>query len=524
MTEETESPPNTNEDWETTTLIYEGGGEVQSSYQRFEKATDAFHSLVVEESLREKITFPVEVATIEMQLLATQTAIFAQPELLQPHQYRFWSLPVEGKEKPPRLKIVFLYHSRNGLGLDHDFDDDYYPHSVLVSLASTYPITFPPQDNAPWLKWLNERARQILTEQSTSYSVCDFMDHYALDYFNFVQLQEQGYSLILFAQPATWHGTHLVDSIVLDPLSITHDALFMRHNANGARASTTISALWPGASLKKDRSVSFNSSKSYWLHPCILDHKKWFKRECPVCYDDYLSEEMVNLDCGHYVCDDCFRMYAATQVNDIQQYRRENPFRCPLVECRRGIRIMGTVKRYLSASDMDRVRIWIKDLKHPVSKIFPNCLDCGTEEVMRKKEIDGFLVYCDKCKVKRCEYCVSKIKNELIEHLATKCQGAETLRFARRYLRASPELQAECEAKYPWIKIYAEARVTSALAIKEWLGSQQGQICPSCSHGVVREVGCFHIHCQCGTHFCYECGEELFPPFYGTHHCWEKDR
>jgi hypothetical protein len=27
---------------------------------------------------------------------------------------------------------------------------------------------------------------------------------------------------------------------------------------------------------------------------------------------------------------------------------------------------------------------------------------------------------------------------------------------------------------------------------------------------------------NCATHFCYECGTELFPPFYGTHHCWEE--
>ena len=50
---------------------------------------------------------------------------------------------------------------------------------------------------------------------------------------------------------------------------------------------------------------------------------------------------------------------------------------------------MATVKPYLSAEDMDRVRAWIKDLKHPVSKMLPHCLDCGKEDMMRQKEIDG---------------------------------------------------------------------------------------------------------------------------------------
>jgi hypothetical protein len=30
--------------------------------------------------------------------------------------------------------------------------------------------------------------------------------------------------------------------------------------------------------------------------------------------------------------------------------------------------------------------------------------------------------------------------------------------------------------------------------------------CPSCKHVVERSVGCNHMVCRCGCHFCYSCG------------------
>jgi hypothetical protein len=51
---------------------------------------------------------------------------------------------------------------------------------------------------------------------------------------------------------------------------------------------------------------------------------------------------------------------------------------------------------------------------------------------------------------------------------------------------------------------------------------ENGQRCPNCQTGVERIEGCFHMKCPtCATHFCYECGTELFPPYYGTHLRWE---
>ena len=53
---------------------------------------------------------------------------------------------------------------------------------------------------------------------------------------------------------------------------------------------------------------------------------------------------------------------------------------------------------------------------------------------------------------------------------------------------------------------------------------ENGQRCPNCTQAVERIEGCFHMKCPtCATHFCYECGTEIFPPYYGTHHCWEEE-
>ena len=548
--------------------------------------------------LRESLRFPVGVAIMELPVLATKTSIFAQPEWLQPNYYRFWMLdgnttwPLKDNDKdtkqkknkssnkftnnnistldaakrspPPPLclKIVFWYCS-NKEDAEED-DNDGYPNSLSVSLSDTspYPETWPPDQKQPWLDWLQEQACTVLSEQCTSFSVCAFLERNALDFFQTIPLpSEDGeYFLVLFPLSSTCtHWQSNVDSLLFDPLGTTQGQFAMIHHdcIHGIKTPVTPAQLWPvivqkqkqppqkHARYDNKRSESkqrkeTESENSWWLHPCILQHENWLPRTCPICLDDdFVSQDMVRLDCNHLVCRDCFSQYAAIQVQEISKYRLcDNPFKCPVSDCRQGIRIMRTVKAFLTPTDMARVRTWYRELKFPISKFLPQCLDCPDGRgVMRKTEIDGFCVVCETCGVQRCEYCIERISagggggtksgktnntdKKLIDHLSNKCKGAQTLKFARRYWRASQDVQVRCEAKYTWIKTYAEARVASAIVIRDWLDKKEGQVCPVCSHGVVRDEGCFHIQCNCGAHFCYECGEELFPPYYGTHHCWE---
>jgi hypothetical protein len=87
-------------------------------------------------------------------------------------------------------------------------------------------------------------------------------------------------------------------------------------------------------------------------------------------------------------------------------------------------------------------------------------------------------------------------------------------------LAASDEAKNRCLEKWPFMQVYAKSRVPDPEAI-QWI-KQHGQVCPGCQTGIERSEGCFHMSCKCGTHFCYECGEQIFYPFYGTHKCWER--
>lgn len=87
--------------------------------------------------------------------------------------------------------------------------------------------------------------------------------------------------------------------------------------------------------------------------------------------------------------------------------------------------------------------------------------------------------------------------------------------------QASNKIKCKADDKWHWLKEYASSREEDTSA-KIWVAEHASR-CPTCRTAIERTEGCFHIHCTfCGTHFCYECGDEIRYPFYGTHHCWEE--
>ena len=554
-TDEDNVPYFDNADWEATCLIYTGGeedssGRVHTDYFPLPSQCDRFADLLKEnESFKEAASLIGNidsVAIIELPIHAVDMAIFAQPEYLEPDHYRFWTFKANPstdtceplkRDASSALRLQLMFAYKLDESCEADMSNDGQPVSVSVALAKTtpYPESWPPDRKEPWIRWLQKEASSVLSDQFTSFSVCAFMELNALDFFSPIPLSDEGHFLIIMPRCEThWRWRSSIDSLVFNPLATSKGSFEMIwYDAfSGTRKRTTPSKLWPKkheASQKPKSRTNPDKAPQWWLHPCILQHKKWLPRTCPICLeDDYVLQDMVLLDCNHHVCKDCFTQYISIQVQEINQYRlNDNPFKCPITKCRQGIRVMGTVKPYLSMTDLDRVRTWYHDLKHPISQLLPQCLDCPEGKgVMRKLKIDDFVVVCNICGTMRCEYCIERVRGgdkekKRMEHLSSSCNGVQTLKLARRYWRAEKHLQERCEARYPWIKTYAQARIEKALAIRDWLDKKEGQVCPVCSHGVVREEGCFHITCTCGAHFCYECGEELFPPFYGTHHCWE---
>lgn len=49
-------------------------------------------------------------------------------------------------------------------------------------------------------------------------------------------------------------------------------------------------------------------------------------------------------------------------------------------------------------------------------------------------------------------------------------------------------------------------RTAEDAAVLQLSASQRWKPCPGCRHVVERSEGCNHMHCRCGTHFCYKCG------------------
>mmetsp|Transcript_41331 Transcript_41331/g.98980 ORF Transcript_41331/g.98980 Transcript_41331/m.98980 type:complete len:778 (-) Transcript_41331:156-2489(-) len=168
------------------------------------------------------------------------------------------------------------------------------------------------------------------------------------------------------------------------------------------------------------------------------------------------------------------------------------------------------------------------------------------DEIKRRTQVNALstsassLITCDQCKMTWCELCLHRVGNgQEHDHYdrrsnnhtgasssskSSRCEPQAALKFCRQYLSASDEEQEEIQSKYPWIVSYAMFYEHDGAAV-EYLQESGGQRCPNCRTGVERSEGCFHIKCfSCATHFCYECGDELFPPYYGTHHCWEENQ
>jgi hypothetical protein len=430
--------------------------------------------------------------------------------------YRVWTLP---PTQYPVLRLSFLYENNSSESL---------PHSLIqMDLLTNYPHTWPEQPGTAWLMWLKKHALECLQTDAMSYSVCNWVEHHAMDYFcGSIAYERDGFCFTVFADPGpTFYD---VESLVITTTP-TGPAKLVKHLPNGRRTQRT------------DPSTEFSQQQHQaeegQIHPIVLNKDAWYPRKCAICLDSYLLEEMETTTCGHAFCKPCLSLYLSHKVEEIQTHR-DNPFRCPLPSCRMGLQIVGCVKQYLSNEKMDQVRAWYKDLKHPTSLALPNCISkaCSRNGTMRKESVDSIVVQCEACQKRWCEWCLKKLESDEAHHLpgihhhddhhdndndTNICDATLCVQFCQRYLTASPQARAACEAKWPWIAIYARSRIDLDMA-STWLTKNHGQICPVCKNGVERSEGCFHIHCTCGAHFCYECGAEIFYPFYGTHHCWER--
>jgi hypothetical protein len=344
-----------------------------------------------------------------------------------------------------------------------------------------------------------------------------------------------------------------------------------------AEKKAQLKASSKSAGKKKQKTASktpiprIATTLDFGRYALLQNWKDLYRTRCPICLEESMlySNGVVLPYCQHYCCRDCFKMYLRFKVQDIKQHRT-NPFLCPVESCKLELP-MGYCKQFLSDEDIEAAKAWYKDLKNPPCWSLDRCLrtkTCGAVGSMRRRKgvvsIDGttkttkgstknmsssslsldHLVYCESCETTWCELCLVRVYDDFeykpvrtnkkqlsqkdkaqedhtISNHKYNCQPQSILRFCRRYMAATNDIKEVCEAKYPWIASYSQFCQHDGAALLYIL--ENGQRCPNCSNGVERIEGCFHMKCPtCATHFCYECGTELFAPFYGTHHCWEE--
>lgn len=451
-------------DWETTCTIYE----------------DRLTSSTLDNSgnlLRASIEIPVNmVGTVYCRRRS-------------PLQYRFWTLP----DANLLFRVEFWCHP--------DPPNDYA--RVNICLLSSYPHSFPRESKQQWMEWMNVKALSIVREEQLSYSVCDFVEHQAFEFFP-ILWNNGDQKLILLEDdgPTFYNQTTLVSE------SVKKIVPLCRHHPNGSHET-----LHDSSALSKDETA--------YILPILKIWRRWLPIRCPICLESVPPGEATTITCGHDFCRHCISMYCQFKAQELNSENRNNPFLCPLPKCRKHMLIVGCVKQFLEESLMDKVRAWYKDVKNPICWSLPVCLKKTCEStLLRREAIDSYIVFCETCHGRWCELCLRRASQHK-EHDQASCQVRldANVQFCERYLAANDKAKRRCEERWPWIPIYAKSRIHDQTFVR-WIRSN-GQVCPGCKLGIERVEGCFHMSCQCGTHFCYECGEELHPPFYGTHHCWE---
>ncbi len=403
---------------------------------------------------------------------------------------------------PPIVEIKLSYPTR---------ESDCYPDSVSTSILR-YPKYFPVSLREPWDEWISSKAIEVLEESMLSFSVCNFVEHETIQFFD--TIGGATFSAIIFKAKefgyyeTSWECVHKDDG----------------NNPQIKRVDDI--------RLKKKLPPDTPSIDKFARQVLKRNWKQYFEYTCPICFCPESCDKGIELPCDHFYCSECIHTYVRVIVDDIQMHRT-NPFICPLPFCKANMNVLGSPCKSIRSCEIltqeqtNRVLLWAKDIEHPPCSVLTTCplSSCGATRGMRmlNNYKTNTFVKCEECQAIFCELCLKRIpKNKVGYDHRDECDETKVLKLIRRYQRAAPEIQAKCDEKLKWIKDYVSSRevdASAALWIKEF-----ASICPTCKNGIERSDGCFHMHCtNCGTHFCYECGEEIFFPFYGTHHCWERE-
>ena len=427
--------------------------------------------------------------------------------------YRYFAV-----DKLPILTVALDYIYNE---FESDIEDEAPPTNLDIQFEH-YPVEWPSAQQSSHVMWLTEKCQEAMKNSlgygSFTFDVIQHCEHEALNFWEAIH-QTDDYRLILLPPKMD----NLYHSNIGTEIHPRNEAVKIQQTMQKGKKSRQSHNKFVALSLEE-----------YAQHALLQCWPKMYYSQCPICFDDRRCDEGTTLPCGDFFCNDCFPYYLHVKVTELSEYR-QNPFLCPVQGCRAELCIETIVKSHISKEDIQSIERWKRDLEFPPCYLLDRCpsKSCPTNTGEKKKDdnymmrrcsndVKNKFIFCEVCNKQWCELCMRRIPKGVTraEHKEV-CEMQMMLKFCRRYLRASDEMKQKCEEMYPWICNYSRG-VHEDVGVLSWL-LENGQNCPNCAVGVERISGCFHMTCPtCATHFCYECGQEIFYPFYGTHHCWEE--
>ncbi|KAK7463827.1 hypothetical protein VKT23_005764 [Stygiomarasmius scandens] len=234
---------------------------------------------------------------------------------------------------------------------------------------------------------------------------------------------------------------------------------------------------------------------------------------CSICLSHFKGSKCLKLSCHHIFCRSCLDDFWGLCIKEGDVGR----VGCPDPECVKEGRQASEeeVARVVTNDQVVRWR-WLKE--KALAEKDPTIIHCPMSfcqnPVPKPPVIDGKesgwdrLRTCSKCSYSFCAFCkrtwhgplsacpISVSETLVREYLGHPENSPERLVIERRFGRGNI---------LKLVATYEEEQLN-----KKWM-EESTTPCPGCGTHVEKSLGCAHMACKCGIHFCYRCGQRLQP-------------
>ncbi|THV05971.1 hypothetical protein K435DRAFT_744156 [Dendrothele bispora CBS 962.96] len=232
---------------------------------------------------------------------------------------------------------------------------------------------------------------------------------------------------------------------------------------------------------------------------------------CAICLSHFKGSKCLRLSCQHIFCRSCLEDFwgLCIKEGDVERVG------CPDPDCvkRNKQASEEEVARAVTSDQVARWR-WLKE--KALAEKDPTIIHCPMSfcqnPVPKPPVIDGKesgwdrLRTCSKCSYSFCEFCkrtwhgplsacpISVSETIVLEYLGHPQDSSGRSLIERRFGRNNI---------LRLVAAYEEEQLN-----RKWLEAST-TACPGCGTHVEKSLGCAHMACKCGIHFCYRCGQRL---------------